>query len=87
SDLKRFNGRNLLGGLVLGIPNYFSVYFLLRALQFEGLNSASVFALNNVSIVMLTTLLGIFFFREQVRPKNWIGVGLAVVSILLISIF
>jgi len=84
-DLLRWNPKNILGGVALGVPNFFSVYFLLRALQFKGLNSASIFTLNNVSIVMLTTLLGILLFREAMSPRNWTGVALAVVSILLIS--
>ena len=80
-----WNPKNLLGGVALGVPNFFSVYFLLRALQFKGLNSASIFTLNNVAIVMLTTLLGILLFRESMSNRNWAGVVLAVVSILLIS--
>lgn len=86
-DLKRIQRKNLLGGIALGIPNYFSVFFLLKALQYEGLNSASVFTINNVSIVMLTTLLGILLFGERLKWKNWIGVFLAITSIVLISIF
>lgn len=84
--LLRWRPANLLGGIALGIPNFFSVYFLLRALQFKGLNSASVFTLNNVSIVMLTTFLGILLFRETMTPRNWAGIGLAIASILLISL-
>ena len=77
----------MLGGIALGVPNYFSVFFLLKALQFEGLNSAEVFTLNNVSIVVLTTLLGIVLFREHLQWKNWVGVVMAVISILLISLY
>lgn len=84
-DLIKWNPRNILGGVALGVPNFFSVYFLLRALQFKGLNSASIFTLNNVAIVMLTTLLGILLFKEAMSPRNWAGVALAVISILLIS--
>ena len=51
------------------------------------MNSASIFTLNNVSIVMLTTLLGIVLFRESLSFKNWIGVILAVMSIVIISLY
>ena len=84
--LTRLRPVNILGGVALGIPNFFSIYFLLRALKFDGLNSASVFTLNNVAIVMLTTLLGIVLFRESLSRKNWIGILLAIISILLISL-
>ena len=78
--------RDLLGGVALGVPNFFSVYFLLRALQYPGLNSASLFTLNNVCIVAVTTLLGVLLFRERLSARNCLGVGLAVVSIILVGL-
>jgi drug/metabolite transporter (DMT)-like permease len=83
----KVNLRNVLGGIALGVPNFFSIFFLLRALQNDFLNSASVFTLNNVAIVMLTTLLGIGLFKEKISPKNWGGIALAVTSIILIALF
>ena len=82
-----FNYRNLLGGVALGVPNFFSIFFLLRALENDFLNSASIFTINNVAIVMLTTLLGIALFREKISLKNWVGILLAVLSIILIALF
>ena len=81
------NFRNVIGGIVLGVPNYFSIYFLLRALQNETLDSASIFTLNNVAIVMFSTLLGILIFKEKISAKNWGGIALAVVSIMLVALF
>lgn len=83
----KLNLRNVLGGIALGIPNYFSIYYLLRALQNPILNSASVFTINNVAIVMLSTLLGILLFKEQISHKNWGGIALAIISIILVAIF
>ncbi len=79
--------RSILGGIALGIPNFFSIYFLLRALQNEVLNSASVFTINNVAIVMFSTLLGILLFKEVLSAKNWVGITMAVLSILLVAVF
>ena len=89
SNKKAFkvNFRNILGGICLGIPNYFSIFFLLRALQNESLNSASVFTINNVAIVMFSTLLGILLFKEKISVKNWGGIALAVISIILVALF
>jgi len=83
----KVNLRNILAGVCLGIPNYFSIYFLLRALQNESLNSASIFTINNVAIVMFSTLLGILLFKEKISPKNWGGIVLAVFSIILVALF
>jgi drug/metabolite transporter (DMT)-like permease len=83
----KFNMRNILGGIALGVPNFFSIYFLLRALQNQSLNSASIFTINNVAIVMFSTLLGILLFKEKISLRNWGGIALAVISILLVALF
>ena len=79
--------KDVIGGIALGVPNFFSIYFLLRALQNEFLNSASIFTINNVAIVMFSTILGIALFREQVSLRNWAGIGMAVISIILVALF
>ncbi|QXP73781.1 EamA/RhaT family transporter [Tenacibaculum sp. AHE15PA] len=81
----KFQSKNILGGIALGIPNYYSMEFLLKALQTEGLESSTLFTINNVSIVILTTVFALAFFKEKLIKKNWIGIGLAVISILLVA--
>ncbi|WP_271392735.1 DMT family transporter [Aequorivita sinensis] len=82
----KFEFKNLFGGIALGIPNYFSVYFLVEALRSNILESSGVFTVNNVAIVMTSTMLGILLFKEKLLRKNWIGIGLAVLSILFIAL-
>ncbi len=81
----RLTGKNLLGGIILGIPNYFSIYFLVLALRSEGFESSVVFTINNVAIVLFSTLLGILFFKERLITKNWIGIIIAIISIILVA--
>ncbi|WP_431121610.1 EamA family transporter [Flagellimonas flava] len=83
----KINYRNVLGGIILGVPNYFSIFFLLRALQNENFSSAAIFTINNVAVVMLCTLLGILMFQERLSIKNWGGIALAVLSIVLVALF
>jgi drug/metabolite transporter (DMT)-like permease len=85
SGKAKFSWKDILGGFLLGIPNYFSIYFFILALRIDGLDSSSIFIINNVSIVLLSTLLGIICFKEKISPKNWIGIGIAILSILLIT--
>ena len=82
----KFQLKNVVGGIALGIPNYFSVYFLVQALRSNIFESSGVFTINNVAIVMISTLLGVVLFREKLLLKNWIGIGLAVVGIILITL-
>lgn len=82
----KFQFKNVIGGIALGITNYFSLYFLVLALRSGILESSGIFTVNNVTIVLLSTLLSIVLFREKLLPKNWIGILLAVVSILLVAL-
>ncbi len=77
--------RNILGGIALGIPNYYSIYFLVMALRSPGFESSTIFTLNHVAIVTFSTLTGIILFREKLIRKNWIGLAIAVISIILVA--
>lgn len=81
----KITGRNIMGGIVLGVPNFFSIYFLVLALRNNGFDSSTIFTINNVAIVLFSTLLGILLFKEKLTMKNWIGIALAIVSILLVA--
>ncbi|OBX22778.1 MULTISPECIES: EamA family transporter [Bizionia] len=80
-----FNPKSLIGGFALGIVNYASIYYILKALDHETLESSTIFTVNNVAIILLTSLLGLFLFKEKLSTKNWIGISLAVISILLVT--
>ena len=60
-----FHWKNILGGIALGIPNYYSMELLIKALQTEGMESSTLFTINNVSIVVLTTVFAVEFFKER----------------------
>ena len=35
---------------------------------------------------MASTLIGIILFKEKLSPKNWLGIVLAILSILLVTL-
>ncbi len=81
----RFELKNILGGIFLGIPNFFSVYFLVMALRSDILESSGIFTVNNVGVVTVSTLIGILLFNEKLLRKNWLGILFAVISIFLVA--
>jgi len=81
----KFRRKDILGGLYLGIPNYFSIFFLLKALSAYDNNGALVYPSLNIGIIILSTLAAILFFQEKLTKLNWIGIGLALIVILLLS--
>jgi len=76
--------RSLLGGIALGIPNYFSIYFLLKTLTDFASNGALVFPMANIGVILFSTLLSIVFLKEKLSYLNFIGVGLGVISLVLL---
>lgn len=76
--------KSIIGGITLGIPNYFSIYFLLKTLQHYNNNGALVYPILNISIILLSTLSAIVFFKEKLSTIKKMGVILAILSILLL---
>jgi drug/metabolite transporter (DMT)-like permease len=81
----QFAWRNVLGGIILGIPNYGSMLFMIMALG-SGLEGSFVFPAMNVSIILLTTIGAVALFEEKLGRLNWLGIIFALVAIALISI-
>ncbi len=81
----KFDWKSLGAGVFLGIPNFGSIYFLLKSLGI-GLDGSVVFPINNVSIIALSSLAALLFFREKLNRYNIIGVLVAIFSILLIAL-
>jgi drug/metabolite transporter (DMT)-like permease len=80
-----YQWKNVAGGIILGIPNYGSLYFLLQALKHTGYNPSTLFPVNNLGIVGLSALAGLFLFREHFSFRKIIGFVLAVISIVIIG--
>ena len=75
---------SIIAGFILGFPNYFSIYFLLKSLSI-GMEGSVVIPLNNISIVAVSALSGIFIFREKGTQSNLIGLVLAIIAIGLLA--
>ena len=81
-----FGYKNIIAGIILGVPNYYSIIFLIKALQNKNFESSTLFTINNVAIVVVSTLVGLFFFKEKFSIKNKVGVVMAILGIVLVTI-
>lgn len=81
----QFSGRNILGGIALGLPNYFSLYCLVKMLEAKAFESATLFTIHNISIVLVSTFVGILFFKEKISIRNAFGIGLALFALYLVT--
>ena len=74
-------------GLLLGVVNFGSIYFLVRALNYVSsggfrLDSSVVFGINNIGIVALSVFIGRLIFKERLQPLNWLGIILSLLALL-----
>jgi drug/metabolite transporter (DMT)-like permease len=75
----------ILGGLILGITNFFSIFLLFQALDYAPFSRAVVFPVNNTGIVMASALAGLVFFQEKVSRIRALGLAGSVVSLVLLA--
>ena len=76
--------RNIIAGVSLGIPNYFSIYFLMKTYDVLPWSGSSILAVINVSIVAIASIIGRFFFKEKWNRIKIIGFISALISILFL---
>ncbi len=76
--------RSVIAGLLLGVPNYASIYCLLRTIGTGEIDVSVLFPVLNIGAVVLASVVGYFIFKERMTKMNWIGVLLAAFSITLI---
>lgn len=79
-----FQSKAILGGIALGIPNYFSIYYLLKTLNNYQQDGSFVFPMLNLCIILFTAIVSFLFFKEKFTTKLIIGLLLASTSILLL---
>lgn len=81
---EQFEFKSILWGIALGIPNYMCMYFLLKTLN--SFSEASVaLPMNNIGIVLASTLTGLLVFKEKLSRINVAGLIMAIVSIIILS--
>ncbi|MDD2192514.1 MAG: hypothetical protein PHO12_08235 [Bacteroidales bacterium] len=77
----------LITGLLLGIFNFGSLYFLINALNDLTFNNSLVFALNNMGVVLFSIIIALTFFKEKVTNLNKVGIALSIITFGVIMFF
>jgi drug/metabolite transporter (DMT)-like permease len=83
---KHFNYKCILAGICIGIPNYFSIWCLLKVLGIYANAGSTIIPINNMGIVVFSSLVALLFFNEKLSKIQWGGLALAIISISLILI-
>lgn len=81
-QLPLYSFKEIIWGIVMGITNFFSVSTLFLAL-FSWKNYSIFFGFLYSGILLIITLVGIFFYRDRIIPRKFLGLILALLSIII----
>lgn len=81
---QRLGKWELLFGMLVGIPNFFSSQLLLRAL--EELAAVVVYPVYSVGGILAVTVAGVLLFRERLSRRQWLALGLILAALVLLNV-
>jgi drug/metabolite transporter (DMT)-like permease len=83
---EKFEVKNVFSGVLLGIPNFFSIYFLLDAYKTCNWSDSTVLSIMNVSIVIISALIGFLAFKENATKQKIGGLIASVLAIVMLYV-
>ena len=79
----KWQWKSAIGGVGLGVINFFSTSSVYHAMRY--FDNVVLFPIYNIGVVSLTALVGWLFFKEKLTLKNYIGLVIAVIAVILIT--
>ncbi|MDE0978606.1 MAG: hypothetical protein OSA78_01310 [Flavobacteriales bacterium] len=73
-----------IGGIMLGVINFGSLYLLLEAFDKLPLDRSAIMPITNLGIVLVSSLMAIYAFKEKLSTTNWMGLLIGALSIGLL---
>ena len=73
----------VLFGLLIGIPNFFSAKFLLGALK--DIPAVIVYPVYSVATILTVTVAGVLVFREKLEKRQWMALGMILIALALLN--
>lgn len=83
-DRQRITGRDVLFGVCIGLPNYFSSRFLLLSLH--RLPAVIVYPVYSAATIVAISLLGILLFKEKPGRKKLCAIGVILAALVLLNL-
>ena len=82
---QQFSFKAILAGIIIGVPNYFSIWCLGKVITAYQGNSSAIIPVNNMGIVLFSAVAAWLLFKERLSFINWMGIVLAIAAIALIA--
>ena len=81
-----FTATDLLCGLLLGVVNYGTIYFLLLSYDAEIFPRSTTLAINNIAVVLTNAFVSYLLFAERFSRLNLAGLLCALLGIGLLAV-
>ena len=79
----KWQWKSAIGGIGLGVINFFSTSSVYHAMR--SFDNVVLFPIYNIGVVSLTAIIGWLVFKEKLTLKNYIGLIIAVIAVILIT--
>ena len=80
----KWQNKSILGGVALGVINFFSTYCIFHAMR--CFDNVMLFPIYNIGVVSLAALTGWMLFKEKLTWKNYLGLAIALIAVVLITV-
>ena len=80
-----FQLKALFAGVVLGIFNFSSIYFYIKALAIEADRPSIVFSAMDIGVIASGSVVGFLMFKEKLTMLNKAGIALAILAICILT--
>ena len=81
---ERFQWTAVLFGVLIGVVNFFSFKFLLRALA--QIPAVVAFPTYSVATMLVVTVSGVLFFKERLSKRQWLAFGGVIAALAMLNI-
>lgn len=71
-------------GLLIGVPNFYSSKFLLRAL--EDVAAVIAYPVYSVAGILVVTMAGVLLFRERLEKRQWVALTIILMALILLNL-
>ncbi|WP_207492860.1 EamA family transporter [Aridibaculum aurantiacum] len=77
--------KTILAGILIGVPNYFSIWCLIQFLKISPWPSSAAIPLNNLGIILFGSLVASIVFKERLSAINVAGIAVSILAIYFIA--
>lgn len=75
--------RDIITGLIIGIPNLLATSFLVLALEY--IDTHITYLISSLLSIIIVLIIGLIFLKEQLRKKDLLAVSVSIIAIFLLN--